>query len=131
METQPDAIATPEPPAETFQFNLRFRGEDYTRFLTLEQVKNQLQILRSYQESEREFWRAQKAMEVHFGIFQTDEFQEFLQEMKGKCPDPRPPDPALSHKEQEKALARTFRDTPNVSTAARLLLHRFAGEDEK
>ena len=130
MENQPDVIETQEespqeefPPA-TFHFDLVFRGKEYPVDLTHKQIQDRLQILRSYQENESEFWQNSKMLQPYSTIIQTDEFQAFLKEMERKEIDPHPSEEYLPPKERLKTLYRTFKESPTVSTAARLILAR-------
>lgn len=84
QEEQPVEEVPPKEPEQKvpdkLKFQLKFRGEESEVELTQEQIANRLQILRSYQENEKEFWENKKKVDVHARIIDSEPYKEWLRE---------------------------------------------------
>lgn len=79
-ETPPKEPEKTEP--DKLKFKLKFRGEESEVELSPEQIANRLQILRSYQENEREFWDERKKVAPFAKIVESDGFKQWLRERR-------------------------------------------------
>jgi len=93
VEEVPPKEPEQEVPADKLKFKQKFRGEEYEVELTSEQIQNRLQILRSYQENEKEFWEKKKKVDVHSHIIDSEPYKEWIRErheVGEKVPDATP-----------------------------------------
>ena len=68
------------PPVDPYEFMLKFRGKEETAKLTKEQITGRLQLLKSYQENEKEFWENAEKFQAYRKIIEAPWFQEVVKE---------------------------------------------------
>jgi hypothetical protein len=86
--------------------------------LTQEQIANRLQILRSYQENEKEFWENKKKVDIHAKIIESDPYKEWIRERQ-EAGEQLPIEPAPTPEEEAIMYELEKRRDPQVISVLR------------
>jgi len=115
-------------PEKTYSFDIVSRGRVESVEYSHKTIGNKLQILRSYQENERELSEQKKKLEPYADILQSDAFREWIIErmMSGeRVPDPPPAvAPGDGLEDGERELWRKFEEGVPGSAERLVLLRR-------
>ena len=107
-ESAEEEAEEPEPAEpEKLKFQQKYKGEEYEIELTPQQIANRLQILRSYQEGEKEFWEQKKKVDTFAHIVESEAFQEWVKERRESGEQiPEPVKPSMDDEAMEFEIAK-------------------------